>query len=290
MTKRTVVVGVDGSPAALAAARYALWRAQLSGLDLVVVHAYAIPALQEPLSEDFTAGVRDDARAVLDRVVALLDVPPDVGVRTILQPSSPALLLRAAAATAQVVVIGRGGDGWLERHLSRNLVHSLCTNVTCPVVVVPVGWQPTAEPSRPVVVALQGDLPSAASLQITFEEADLRGTAVLALHAMPANAYPRELAAHDRNLSELLAGSKQDYPQVPVSVQTVAGEPSQALIDASPDAGLIVVTFPHASRIGAWTWSVARGVLGRAGCPVAVVPRAAEVSAQHTGREALAGR
>lgn len=288
--KRTVVVGVDGSPTALAAARYALWRAELSGLGLVVVHAYTIPALQEPLSEGYTVGVREAARDVLDRVVARLDIPPTVGVRKILQPSSPALLLRGAATTARLVVIGQGADGWLERRSAQGLVHSLCTSVGCPVVVTPKDWQPTEAGSRPVVVAVRGGLPAAASLQVAFEEAELRDTTVVALQAMPAAEYPHDLASRQRNLAELVAGSKQDYPRVRVEVRSVGGDASEVLIESSLTASVLVVSYPHSARVGAWTSSVARSVLGRTGCPIVVMPREAEAAARHNDGLARAGR
>ena len=75
-TRRDVVVGVDQSPEALAAARYALWQAEKRGLDLVVLHTYSIPAMEAPLSDAYFACLREAAQSVVDKVVVEI-APPE---------------------------------------------------------------------------------------------------------------------------------------------------------------------------------------------------------------------
>jgi nucleotide-binding universal stress UspA family protein len=276
-TQNHVLVGVDDSPAAVSAARYAVSQAERRGLDLVVAHAYSVPTLQEPLSDSFFTEVRDAAQDVVDRILALLEIPPTVVVRTKLQQTSAALLLGQAATTARLVVLGQPAGGWLEHLVGGRVAHPLLKTATCPVVVVPTGWRPAERPSQPVVVALEGGSRAAAALVIAFEEAELRGTGVLALHATDAHSYPRDVANQERNTAEILAGSKQDYPLVPVSVLVVSGDPAHALIESSTDACLLVVSTSQAFGLGAWTRSVARSVLRRSACPVAIVPSGADL-------------
>ena len=64
-----MVVGVDQSPEALVAARYALWQAEKRGLDLVVLHTYSIPAMEAPLSDAYFTCLREAAQAVVDKVL-----------------------------------------------------------------------------------------------------------------------------------------------------------------------------------------------------------------------------
>jgi nucleotide-binding universal stress UspA family protein len=271
-TKHDVVVGVDGSPAAMAAAHYARWQAELRGLDLVLTHSYSIPALQEPLSVEYFTGLHDAGEALLNSVVSLLEIPAAMSVRTLLQQTTPASLLKQAATSSGLVVIGQPASGWYERLTSGGVAHSLVKGATCPVVLVPAGWRPLAPVSQPVVVALTGTSAAAEALAIAFNEADLRGTGVLALHVTDPQEYPPDEAGQKRNIVQLLAGSKQDFPHVPIDVQVVRGKAVHALLEFSAVASLLVVTASHGSGLGSWTLSVAQGVLRRAECPVVVAP------------------
>jgi nucleotide-binding universal stress UspA family protein len=273
-TRRDVVVGIDQSPEALAAAQYALWQAEKRGLDLVVLHTYSIPAMEAPLSDAYFTCLREAAQSVVDKVVVELDPPDSVRVKTLLQQTAPALLLQRAAETAQLVVIGQHHSGWFERLIAGSVVNPLCKNAACPVIIVPRRWQRSWHNDQPVVVALDGQSAAATALQVAFEEAELQQTAVVALHAMPPEASPEEVAKQERALAELLTGYERDHPQILVRVRTVAGNPDKALVQSSQDAALLVVGAPRGHRLGSWSRSVARGVLKQAGCPVAVVPRA----------------
>jgi nucleotide-binding universal stress UspA family protein len=272
-TRRDVVVGVDQSPEALVAARYALWQAEKRGLDLVVLHTYSIPAMEAPLSDAYFACLREAAQAVVDKVLADIEVPATVTVKTLLQQTAPALLLQRAAETAQLVVIGQHHSGWFERLIAGSVVNPLCKNAACPVIIVPKAWQRSWHNDQPVVVALDGQSAGAKALQVAFEEAELQQTAVVALHAMPPEASPDLVATQEHNLAELLSGYERDHPHILVRVKTVTGDPDKALGQASQDAALLVVGAPRGNRLGSWSRSVARGVLKQAACPVAVVPR-----------------
>jgi len=271
-TNHEVVVGIDGSPAAMAAAHYARWQAELRGLDLVLTHSYDIPALQEPISGEFFTGLHDVGQALLNSAVSLLDVPATMRVRTLLQQTAPAFLLEQAATASALVVIGQPASGWYERLTSDGVAHSLVRGASCPVILVPAGWRPVAPDTRPVVVALAGTSAAADALAIAFYEADLRGTGVLALHVIDPQEYPPDEAGQERNIVQLLAGSKQDFPHVPVDVQLVTDQTVPALLGFSAVASLLVVTASHGSGLGSWARSVAQGVLRRAECPVVVAP------------------
>jgi nucleotide-binding universal stress UspA family protein len=73
---------------------------------------------------------------------------------------------------------------------------------------------------------------------------------------------------------ELLAGWKQDYPDLTFGVDVVVGEPDRAIVEASRRASLLVVGGPrHPQRRRGWTDSVARTAVRWAHCPIVVVPR-----------------
>ena len=76
------------------------------------------------------------------------------------------------------------------------------------------------------------------------------------------------------NLAEILAGWKADYPDIEVDTQMLAGAPRDTVASASADAHLLVVGSPYRGREWTrWIRSVARAVIDRATCPVAVIPQ-----------------
>ncbi|MDX6322023.1 MAG: hypothetical protein QOF52_1881, partial [Propionibacteriaceae bacterium] len=101
----------------------------------------------------------------------------------------------------------------------------------------------------------------------------LRQVSIVALHAMPVGASPDDVEAEERNLAELLAGYRSDYPDVAVSVSTVVGDPDRVVLESSLSASLLVVSTSRATGLASWTRSLARLVLNRTHCPVAVIPR-----------------
>lgn len=114
-----VAVGVDGSPASLAAARTAAREAALREVPLVVVHARAtvadphgrgIPAL--PPMADGTIDETDPThRAARDVVDLLRSESPGLDVRLELVDDDPVHALVVAAHDAQLLVLGSRGLG-----------------------------------------------------------------------------------------------------------------------------------------------------------------------------------
>ena len=76
-----------------------------------------------------------------------------------------------------------------------------------------------------------------------------------------------------RMLAELMAGWVGKYPDVPVQLRAVhAMNPSHTLIEASREAGLVVVgSRGRGGFAGLLLGSVSRDLVGHAHCPVAVV-------------------
>jgi nucleotide-binding universal stress UspA family protein len=80
------------------------------------------------------------------------------------------------------------------------------------------------------------------------------------------------------NLAEILSGWKADYTGIDVDTLLVAGPPRDTVAATSTEAQLLVVGSPYRGREWTrWIRSVARAVLDRATCPVAVIPQ------QHPG-------
>ena len=136
---RTIVVGYDGSPAALAAVETAIDRAGPDG-HLVIVHAYQMPADYSGASY-YTAMVEDAsqyATNVLDALerdcehLVTIDHERDLAVG----PAAAAIIRAAETHDAAEIVIGSRGVGRM-RALLGSVAHDVLHRAHCPVTVIP---------------------------------------------------------------------------------------------------------------------------------------------------------
>jgi nucleotide-binding universal stress UspA family protein len=183
-------------------------------------------------------------------------------------------LLPRLSENAELTVLGqdhRALSGQMPLGHTASTVASMTRH---PVVAVPRGWTAPAGDRRPIAVAIDGLHPSSSTLGFAFTEASLRQVPVVVVHSAPLS----ELAMGEQNtrlnLAEILAGWKADYPDIEVETFLLAGPPRDTVALTSADAQLLVVGVPYRGReFTRWIRSVARAVLDRATCPVAVIPQ-----------------
>jgi len=127
-----VVAGVDGSPAGRAAIAFAFEEAALRGVPLLAVCALtdAPGRLGEirRIREDFENLMTDEAKA-----------HPEVSVWHRILPGTPRSALLAAAAEAQLLVVGARGRGGLDEMSLGSIAHAVLQYAPCPVAVVRPG-------------------------------------------------------------------------------------------------------------------------------------------------------
>jgi nucleotide-binding universal stress UspA family protein len=256
-----IAVGVDSSPEALAAARFGARAAELRGLDLVLCHAVSPPATTE------------SSAWLLQRLQGQLRIPPRMVVSTVLDQLAPAVLLKEVEHEAAMLVVGHRRQDRPEHSILGSLAAQLVASVRKPLAVVPAGWTPSPWTSRPVLVALDGTADADEVLSFACEEASRLQAPVVATHVIPpADLFDPQQT--QRALHELLAGWKQDYPDLAFDVDVLVGQPDRALVEASRRACELVVGGPrHPQRRRGWTDSIARTAARWAHCPLVVVPR-----------------
>ena len=154
-----VVVGVDGSPAAVRALEWAVAEAGLRNASLHVVHAWMVPLIDaipdawaigaptigptdEEVGEHLAAVARKVIDGALDQARALEPELAIVGELTEMR-AAPALL--AAAADAELLVVGSRGRGGFKGLLLGSVSAQCVHHAPCPVVVIPDG---THEPAH----------------------------------------------------------------------------------------------------------------------------------------------
>ncbi|MDO9590019.1 MAG: universal stress protein [Microcella sp.] len=136
VSKRFLVVGVDGSDASIGALDWAIERAKLLGADVHVVTAWELPftSILSPTltDEDYAA----HAQRTLDESMSKMTADTtDVGVETHLVQRKPALALTEVSHGADLLVIGAQGHGEVPgMHLGT--VATYCVHhAVCPVLV-----------------------------------------------------------------------------------------------------------------------------------------------------------
>lgn len=135
-----VVVGVDGSPDALAAVRFGAAEAERTGSELHVVHAWEQPTVY--VSVEYLAGSLDEELLDAERVVlgesvaGLAQQHPDLVVHQHLVQGQPATALLDAAQGARLLVVGTRGRQGVARMLLGSVSHTVVLHAPCPVAVV----------------------------------------------------------------------------------------------------------------------------------------------------------
>lgn len=284
-----VVVGIDHSPQAQAALRYAADLADKRRLPLRLVHAFERSQFEVGprgrWSPDMSGALHNAAQQLVDEALDFVHTShPAVEVASRLEPGSSTEQLIGESETAHTVVVGtRGSGGFADMLIGSTTLH-VASHARCPVVAVPASADESATRSG-VVVGVDGSAVSEPAIAYAFDAAADRGTALTAVHAwyditrtgagkmMPLTYEPDEVVAEERlALAESMAGWQEKYPDVHVEHKVVYGHPVPALLKASRDAELLVVGCRGLGTVRSVVLgSVSHGVLHHATLPVAVV-------------------
>ncbi|WP_028927720.1 universal stress protein [Pseudonocardia acaciae] len=284
---RPVVVGVDGSPVALSAVRWAAEEARRRGLGVRLVEAFAwsdtMPMDEVIATRDYRAMLLSTMRDQVDQAATVArETAPGVRVDGEVVAGYPARVLRAESERAALLVVGGRGAGGVLGLLVGSVAVSMAVHAACPVIVVP---EPRDEPvpaDAPVVVGVDGSSHSEAAVAFAFEAASVRHAPLVAVHAWSDLLFDPEVApvmdweaieAGEREvLAERLAGWAEKFPDVEVRRVVARDRPAHALLEQAAGAGLLVVGSRGRGRLPALVLgSVSHAVLHRARCPVAVV-------------------
>ncbi|MFH0173629.1 universal stress protein [Streptomyces cacaoi] len=284
-----ITAGVDGTDESLAALAWAAREAVRRDLGLRVVHAWRF-------QPDAAADVADrDAQeqwvrdSVRQAVATVAERHPALAVTTDVREGGPVETLVAAAADAELLVLGSRGHGAVVGFLLGSVGQQVIAEAARPVVLVRAGDKPSSEVAGHEIVVGQHGEPedSAPALRFAFETAAARGAGVRAVRAWtlpPVFAYsPGSLKLADdagglepyekKALADALEPWRERFPDVPVVEHVEMGSAGQVLLSVSGRAQLMVVgRRAHRTAVGARIGSVAHGVLHHADCPVAVVP------------------
>lgn len=259
----------------------------MRGRGLALVHAILPPVTTGglgvglPPSLDLIEQLERQARDQLDDVAATFE---GLDVTTHIAVGAPSAAMLEASETADLLVVGSRGRGGFAGLLLGSVGAQVAAHSACPVVVLRT---PPAAGASSVVVGIDGSPAAVAALAFAFDEATHHGWTVVALHAWDVPSYdllivpngpvpvPLSDVADDeiRLTAEVLAGFREDYPDVDVEERLVRGPAISSLVSASAEAAMVVIgTHGRGPALGALLGSVSNGLLHKAKVPVAVVP------------------
>ncbi|MGH3581471.1 MAG: universal stress protein [Mycobacterium sp.] len=281
-----VVVGIDGSDAALGAARWAAEYAAKSASPLVLLHAVA--GLDWHFIGEGTAPASDGSDSAVTVLgaaeTAVRDAHPDVEVHTTTVKKSVAAALQDASKGARLLVVGTGTDGG--RVLGRHVVR-ISHRALCPVLAwrAPAAHR-TGKP-LPVVVGIDESEGSVRALAVAFDVAQVLHAPLTVVHMWEIGAavglgYSQGLmdwqlldllqTQQRERMDELVAPLARNHPNAHVTAIFRDVSPAKGLSELSGDAQLVVVGSHGCGRIVESTLgSVSQSVLHHAECPVLVV-------------------
>ena len=137
-----IVAGVDGSPSSVAALRWALDQARLTGGTVDAVTAWRIPTAMTgygwaPIVVADCSDMENIAKRALDEALSQAVRPGDsVPVRTQIMQGIPAQVLLDAASGADLLVVGSRGHGGVADALLGSVSQHCVHHATCPVVII----------------------------------------------------------------------------------------------------------------------------------------------------------
>ena len=290
--RRAILVGVDGSKAALRAVRWAAHDAALRNVPLTLVHVVNDP-IKEWSQVPAPAGLRQwqekRAREFITSAIKVAEEstgergPVQIDSKVFYSATVPTLV--GLSKEAEMVVVGyRGHGGTVVRNFLGSVSSGLVYHAHCPVAVIHDEEPLVTNVARaPVLLGIDGSPASEAATAIAFDEASRRGVGLIALHAwtdlrvsdlkemFPNFDWEAGLSDEEETLAERLAGWRERYPEVGIHRRIEVGEPARWLIEASEQAQLIVLgSHGRGGFAGMLLGSVGAAVVNRARIPVIV--------------------
>ncbi|MGW1679679.1 universal stress protein [Saccharopolyspora sp. NPDC002376] len=263
---KQLLVGIDGSSEALAAA---LWTVEEAALRSALVRLLAVSGTADP---DEMRGMVRSAVQQCRHAHREVDIVDEV------VPGFPAEELVRRSTDAQLLVVGSRGRGSVAEALLGSVSITATREADCPVVVI--RRRRTSSAPGPVVVGVHAPQRSGAVLRFAFEEAVLRRAALHVVHVRrpttgqyswtepaPLTLWSSAEDVRD-DIAAHLSSWRKTFPDVPVRVDVRCGSPSAQLADAASMAQVLVIGHRES---GAGLGMVVHGALHRAECPVAVV-------------------
>ncbi|NYD79700.1 universal stress protein [Arthrobacter cupressi] len=247
--KNPIVVGVNDTEASQAAVSWAMRRAAVLQLPVILIHAVDDRWSYENYA--LIDAVRKYGTELLEKARArAVEAEPSVDLEAKLVSGSAGYVLRKQSRKASMVVVG-AGESWFGAAVTDRALQ-IAAVAHCPVAVI--GRKAGDDGRRGILVGADGSEEATQAVAFAAAEADRDGQDLTILHAfgnplfrvpkgMPGSELAERAADEERViLSETAAGLAADYPDLVVhQVLAVDRNPAQALTEAAGNARLLVL-------------------------------------------------
>ncbi|MBI5681446.1 MAG: universal stress protein [Methanobacterium sp.] len=146
---KKILLPTDGSKYANKAAEHAIWVANSSGAELVVLNVIETSSLVGLPAEDLIVRIKEmlkeEGRKSLDKISEIYkestkegELPKEVKLTTITEEGSPAdvIIRKIKEENIDLVVMGTSGKHGLDRFLLGSVTENVVRSAPCPVLVV----------------------------------------------------------------------------------------------------------------------------------------------------------
>lgn len=286
-TSRTgrVLVATSDSATSQSAITFAARVAASRGLALEIAHVVTPTTSPGPYAVAPDLLVRRAGREVLSHGEALAHrVASDIDVTTTLLTGSRPDAIVTEARGADLLVVGAPPHDLMGRIWTGSTVTGVAARATCPIAIIP-----SVEPQtrNQVLVGLKSTHHVDQLLAHAFAVASQSGSELRIVHVWhhmspyddaiaERRPTPEWEVEEGRAIDGLLIDLRMAYPNVPVHVDLVHGQPAFSLVEASRDADVLVISRPVHGGFVHHLGATARAIIRDAHCRVLVVPPATE--------------
>ncbi|QGF24791.1 universal stress protein [Raineyella fluvialis] len=282
-----VLVGVDGSPDADRALRYAVGAAELRGDDLLIAHVVDDAILAGAWGVVYDPSVLHEAgMQVVSEASDAVQAEgfPAERIRTEVVMGNATAALTKLSRTADLLVVGRRSLSGLERIFVGSTSVGVAATAHCPVVMISAASSPASTGRlQRIGVGVDATANGAAALAAAFAEASLRKVGLEVIHVWDVPGPVHRTGEHAVDVAgqaaiggvqALLQPLQQRYPDVSVTTHVVQGHPVKEMVARSKELDLLWLGVHTTAGFG--VGGVVRGVMAHAECPLALIRDRAE--------------
>jgi nucleotide-binding universal stress UspA family protein len=176
-----VVVGIDGSDAAINAARWATVEAAHRGVPLRLVSAVPVDGGRWGTDGSTLDNRHPAAGALRAAIAAIESTGLQVKIDTEMRYGDPSVVLVAESRNAAMVCVGSSGIGAVSSKLLGSTATNLAEQALCPAAIVRTPRGPSSSGTEWIVVAVDDSAADGKVVATAFAEAALRHASILAV-------------------------------------------------------------------------------------------------------------
>lgn len=257
---KPIIVGTDGSPAAIAAA---LWSVDEAVARDVPLHLVAVINQTHSSPDDYARDLAHAETSLKEAQLAIETSAKPVRIETDIQRGPAATVLVEASRDAEMICVGSVGIGRYARALLGSTAADLAEKAYCPVAVLRTNVQ---QPQMNwIIVRMTED--NDAVVEHAAWEAKLRNAPLLAL-----GGRPQDLSEHsDGEFERRVEAWRQAHPEVRVYPITTKSAIAKFLSANGERAQLAVIGGDEADQLTQLVGPAGHALLAHPQCSVLVV-------------------